>query len=228
MMESSPTQGRLVDLSHVLAAGEPTYRWLPAPEFTDYLSRDSSRATYAPGTTFLIQRMSFIGNSSTYLDAPYHRHEDGDDLAALPLDQLANVPGRVADVTALGDRQLTKAVLEGNAHPLRGHAVLWRTGWDRWWGSEHYWAEAPFLSGALAEFLVAAGVALVGIDALNVDDPDDLARPAHTILLGAGIPIVENLRGLDRLPEAGFRFFAAPPRVAEGSAFPVRAFALVP
>jgi kynurenine formamidase len=75
---------------------------------------------------------------------------------------------------------------------------------------------------------VCAGAAFVGIDSLNVDDAADRERPVHTRLLAAGIPIGEHLRGLEELPEAGFRFFAVPVKVAGMGSFPVRAFAIVP
>jgi len=69
----------------------------------------------------------------------------------------------------------------------------------------------------------------VGIDSINIDDPvEGGERPAHSTLLAAGIPIVEHLTGLEQLPPAGARFTAVPPPIAGFSAFPVRAFAMVP
>lgn len=62
----------------------------------------------------------------------------------------------------------------------------------------------------------------------NVDDTTDPARPAHTKLLGAGIPIVEHMTGLSGLPRDGFRFTAVPPPLVKGASFPVRAFAELP
>jgi kynurenine formamidase len=100
-----------------------------------------------------------------------------------------------------------------------------RTGWDARWGSEEYWSGAPFLPETVVERLVRAEVQLVGVDFGNVDDTADLARPAHTGLLEAGIPIVENLRGLEQLPREGFVFSAPPIALVGGAAFPVRAFA---
>ncbi len=70
-------------------------------------------------------------------------------------------------------------------------------------------------------------MALVGIDSLNIDDTDDLARPVHTTLLRSGIPVVEHLRGLNELPDQGFRFFAVPAPISDCGTFPVRAFAEV-
>jgi len=75
-------------------------------------------------------------------------------------------------------------------------------------------------------YLIQQGVALVGIDWSNIDNTQDSTRPAHTTLLAAGIPIVEHLIALDRLPAHGFRFFAVPPAIVGGTSFPVRAFAL--
>ncbi len=72
-----------------------------------------------------------------------------------------------------------------------------------------------------------AGAALVGIDSLNIDDTTDGRRPAHTILLGHDIPVVEHLTNLDRLPDEGFRFFAVPVKVKALGSFPVRAFGVV-
>jgi kynurenine formamidase len=74
---------------------------------------------------------------------------------------------------------------------------------------------------------VEAGVVLVGIDSLNIDDTGDLSRPVHSILLAAEIPIVEHLQGLAQLPGEGFRFFAVPVKVKSMGTFPVRAFGLV-
>jgi arylformamidase len=122
------------------------------------------------------------------------------------------------------DRRFTPDAQPGE---LRGRAVLLRTGWAGRWGSDDYWAKGPFLAGALLDRLVAERAALVGIDIWNIDDTDDLTRPAHTKLLAAGIPIVENLADLSDLPSDGFRFTAVPPRVVGGSNFPVRAFAEV-
>ena len=108
---------------------------------------------------------------------------------------------------------------------LRGKAVLVETNWDRHWRTDQYFEGHPYLTAAAAEFLRASQVALVGIDSYNIDDTNDLRRPVHTALLGAGIPIVEHLTRLDRLPSRDFRFTAAPPKVRGMGTFPVRAYA---
>jgi len=76
--------------------------------------------------------------------------------------------------------------------------------------------------------LADAGAALVGIDSHNIDDTRTRTRPVHTRLLGAGVLIVEHLTNLGALPDRGFRFTAAPPKVAGMGTFPVRAYAELP
>lgn len=220
---------RLVDLNHVVAHGTVTYPGLPAPEITPHLTREASRATYAPGTEFAIDRISMVGNTGTYVDSPFHRYADGADLAGLPLERLADLPAVVVRTAGTGVRGVDVGALA--AHEVTGRAVLLHTGGDEHWGTPEYALDAPFLTGAGARWLADHGALLVGIDSVNIDDigpGSDGARPAHSVLLAAGIPVAEHLTGLDALPPHGARFTAAPPRVAGFGTFPVRAFASVP
>ena len=186
-------------------------------------AESATRGTYAPGTTFQIATYELGGNTGTYVDAPFHRYPEGQDLAALPLDRLADLPGAL--VTDLREGPIGPEAFEG-LH-LEGRAVLVRTGWSARWRGPDYFRSGPFLSADACRALLDVGARLVGIDCANIDDMADLARPAHTILLGAGIPIVEHLRGLEQLPPEGFRFFAVPPAIRGGTSFAVRAFAIV-
>ncbi|GAB1644799.1 cyclase family protein [Krasilnikovia sp. MM14-A1259] len=222
-------QVRLVELSHVIADGMTTYPGLPAPEISAHLTHEQSRDRYAPGTEFAIGRITMVGNTGTYLDSPIHRYADGTDLAGLPLDRLADLPAVVVRTLGGGRRGIDVGALA--AHDVAGRAVLLHTGGDARWGTPEYALDAPYLTADGAAWLVEHGAALVGIDAVNIDDisgdgPGE--RPAHTLLLAAGIPIVEHLTGLAELPPTGARFTAAPPRVAGFGTFPVRAFAAVP
>ena len=218
---------RWVELSHVITAGLITIPGLPAPEITPHLTREASRDIYAPGTEFALDRISMIGNTGTYLDSPFHRYADGTDLAGLDLERLADLPAVVVRTAGTGVREVGIDALEGLT--VAGRAVLLHTGGDRHWSTPQYAVDAPYLSGAGAKWLVDHGAALVGIDAINIDDMTPAGeRPAHTLLLAAGIPIVEHLTGLADLPPTGARFTATPPRVSGFGTFPVRAYASVP
>jgi kynurenine formamidase len=217
---------RLVDLSHTITDGMTTYPGLPGPIICDYLSRERSRELYAPGVEFQIGKIEMVANTGTYLDSPFHRYADGTDLSGLTLESLADLDALLVQAPMGLGRSISRRVFEGL--DLGGRAVLVHTGWDQHWGTQHYLSANPFLTHDAAETLVAAGAALVGIDSLNIDDIGDRSRPAHSLLLGAEIPIVEHLRGLAQLPARGFRFSAVPPKVAGFGTWPVRAYALMP
>ena len=213
---------QLIDLSHTIESGMTTYPGLPAPVVTDFLTRAASRERYRGEAEFHIGRIEMIANTGTYLDAPSHRVEGAADVAQLALEKLAFLPGIV--VRPAG-RALTARDITGD---VKGKALLVHTGWSQHWRTDAYGrADHPYVSREAAESLVDAGVALVGIDSVNIDDMADASRPAHTLLLRAGIPIVEHLTNLDALGDAPFTFFAVPAPVRGMGTFAVRAFAAV-
>ena len=215
----------IIDVSHQVEDGMITYKGLPAPVICDYLSREASRSHYAGGTEFHIGKIEMVANTGTYVDAPFHRFANGKDLAGLPLSSLANLDTVVLRHDTSRGRAIEREPFEGL--DLAGKAVLVNTGWDANWKTDAYFEGHPFLTAEAAEFLADAEAALVGIDSLNIDDTDDGYRPVHTVLLGEEIPIVEHLRGLEKLPDRGARFFAVPVKVRDFGTFPVRAFGIV-
>lgn len=217
----------LIDVSHTIHHGMITYKGLPSPEISDHLSREQSKEFYTPGTEFHIGRIEMVANTGTYLDSPFHRYADGADLASLDLYSLANLDGLVIRSVSNPGREISIAALAGL--DLAGKAVLFHTGWDARWRTEGYSdGTHPFLSADAAEHLVNEGAAMVGIDSYNIDDTIPKSRPAHSILLRSGIPIVEHLCRLGDLPDDNLKFFAVPVKVKNFGTFPVRAFAIVP
>jgi arylformamidase len=219
-----PDSPRFIELSHVIRAGLITYPGLPAPTIEPFLTREDSKARYAPGTEFAMDIITMIGNTGTYLDSPWHRYEGGTDLAGLTLETLVDLPtevfhlesGRAVEAPLFAGRELT------------GKAVLLHTGWDLYFGTPAYAYDAPYLTSEGVDALIAAGVVLVGIDSLNIDNTEGTGeRPAHTKLLAAGIHVVEHLTNLGALPDSGARFTATPPLIEGFGTFPVRAFGTI-
>lgn len=215
---------QLIDLSHTIEHGLVTYRGLPAPVICDYLTREASREHYAAGTEFYIGKIEMVANTGTYVDAPFHRYADGADLSELSLSSLANLDAVLLRVPNGSERKIDAALFRHLN--VRGRAVLIHTGWDAHWTTESYFGNHPFITEDAAQLFADEGAALVGIDSLNIDDTQDGKRPAHSILLGSGIPIVEHLCNLQTLPVDNFRFFAVPVKVKNFGTFPVRAFAI--
>jgi len=213
----------LIDLSHTVEHGMITYKGLPAPVISDYLSREDSKTRYAPGTEFHIGKIEMVANTGTYLDSPFHRYARGKDLAGLDLNSIANLDAIV--VRCPDQTEIDEQVFSGI--DVKDKAVLVHTGWDKHWRTDEYSSgNHPFLTESAATYLAKNAATLVGIDSFNIDATRDGNRPAHTVLLGHDIPIVEHLCGLGELPDRGFKFFAVPVKVRQFGTFPVRAFGI--
>jgi kynurenine formamidase len=212
-----------IDLSHTIESGMITYKGLPAPLICDYLSRERSRELYEPGTEFQIGRIDMVANTGTYLDCPFHRYADGHDLSDLMLEKCADLEGLVVEAD-----QSMKAIgpdlFEGR--DVAGKAVLVHTGWSRHWRTDSYFEDHPYLTEEAAVYLKDHGAVLVGIDSHNIDDTRGRSRPVHSVLLKAGILIVEHMCNLEALPKRYFRFHAVPPKFKGVGTFPVRAYAV--
>jgi kynurenine formamidase len=209
----------------VIQEGMTTYKGLPGPHLCDFWTREGSAASYDDGSTFHIGRIDMVANTGTYLDSPFHRYADGADLAGLQLQSLADVPAIVIRRPFENGLLIEPSHLEGRE--VGGKAVLFHTGWDRHWRTDAYFSEHPHLSAGTADWLAEQGAVIVGIDSCNIDNMHVRARPVHTRLLGAGIPICEHLTNLGALPDEDFCFSAVPPKVKGMGTFPVRAYAVL-
>ena len=222
-VDTSSSSSRYVDLSHMIENGTVTHRGLPAPIICDYLSRESSRSRYAPGTEFHIAKIEMVANTGTYIDCPFHRFADGRDFSQIGIEQLADIDAIVVRAEQRDSPAVGVEFFRGLE--IRNRAVLVHTGWDRHWNTQAYLGEHPFLTEDAAIFLRDGGAKLVGIDSMNIDDTRGNARPVHTTLLGAGILIAEHLCNLSTVPDDGFAFSAIPPKFKGVGTFPVRAMA---
>ena len=218
-------KAEIVDLSHVIEHGMTTYEGLPGPHICDFWEREGTAGKYDDGSTFQIGRIDMVANTGTYVDSPFHRYADGKDLSELPLESLADLDGLVVRRPFENDLAVDADAFAGL--DVRGRAVLVHTGWNRYWRTEAYFTDHPYLTEAAARALIEGGAAFVGIDSHNIDDTRTRTRPVHTLLLGADIPIGEHMAGFEQLPDRGFRFSAVPPKIKGMGTFPVRAFAVV-
>ncbi|MDN3583994.1 cyclase family protein [Mucilaginibacter flavus] len=214
---------KLIDLSHIIFDGLITYKGLPAPIICDYLSREQSKGLYDGGAEFQIGKIEMVSNTGTYIDCPFHRYAHGHDLAEVPLEQFANLDAITID--ASGSTSIGIEFFKYKE--VRDKAVMVATGWSKYWNTDAYFENHPYLTAEAAEYLKEQQVKLVGIDSHNIDNTQGKTRPVHTILLGANILIVEHLCNLDKLPASNYKFNAVPPKFKGVGTFPVRAYAMV-
>jgi arylformamidase len=215
---------RLYDLSHVIEDGMVTYKGLPAPIICDYLSRENSRSFYEQGTEFQIGKIEMVANTGTYIDCPFHRYAEGEDLSQVGLERFVNLEAVVIHAPYQQSLEIGPRHLDNI--DLRGKAVLVHTGWSIHWRKDTYYESHSFLTAEAARYLVSQKVKLVGIDSHNIDDTRGKSRPVHSTLLKEGILIVEHLCNLDHLPDRPLKFNAVPPKFKGVGTFPVRAYAV--
>jgi arylformamidase len=218
-----------IDLSHHFEDNMPGFRIKDKDgsfnQFTarikPFLTHQESRYLYQGKSEFEITEMTFQTSIGTYLDSPYHRFSNMRDISDIKIEEVI-LEGIVIDVRNDSPFERTDINLEN--YNINNKAILFNFGWDKYWGKEEYYSY-PFISFEIIKYLIENKVKLVGVDTLNIDDPGDLSRPAHTFLLQNEILIVENLSNLDKLYNNKFRFFAVPLKAKKTAAFPVRAFA---
>ena len=215
-----------IELSHPIEAGMQTYPGLPEPRAEILFDHEASRPRYEGKAEFLIASLHLCGNTGTYVDSPFHRFRGGADLSCLPLDRLAHLPLAVVDAERNVGRGISQRAFEGL--DVRGRAVLIHTGWSRHWRTAAYFEPNPHLTADACQWLRDQGAAFAGIDSVNIDDMQDQARPAHTLLLGAGIPVCEHMTHLAALRGGGGRLHAVPIAWRGGATFPVRAYVVLP
>ncbi|MFI5251387.1 MAG: cyclase family protein [Bacteroidota bacterium] len=225
-----------IDLSHTLEDGMPGFKMKnedgSATQFTvsikPFLTHAQSALKYEGKAAFEITEMKFHTSIGTYIDSPYHRYPGMKDISQMKLDDLI-LPGIVIDVRGMKPYDSVKTNAMPPKENLRGKAVLFNFGWDKYWNPEGGFAKPeyhayPFISREVIRYLLDAKVKLAGVDTINIDDHHDPERPAHSWLLKEEIYVVENLCNLDKLLGLEFRFFAVPVKGKKVSAMPVRAF----
>lgn len=162
-------------------------------------------------------------HTGTHIDAPAHFFPNGKTIDQYSPARFV-LPGMTMPVLNLVEDEPVRFVADLAILP-KGGVVLIQTGWDRFWGTEHYFRH-PFLSSEMAQRLVDAGVGLVGIDAPNVDSTVQHTSHAHEILLGNDVLIVENLTGLAQLkPHVLYQCSFLPLLLSGLDGSPVRAVA---
>src|SRR5579872_590525 len=213
-----------IEVSHPIEPGMTTYPDLPEPYAEVLVDYEMSRSHYQNQAEFLIASLHLCGNTGTYVDSPLHRFPGATDLAGPPLDRLAHLPAVCVDATGQEGRNIGPELFRGSN--LRNRAVLIRSDWSVHWRTPHYFDSHPFLTAEACDLLLENGVLFVGIDSLNIDDIQDPTRPAHTKLLGAGIPICEHMTNLAAVPHEGGFLHAVPIAWKGGASFPVRAYVI--
>lgn len=201
---------RIYDVTVPLSASIPTYPGDPRfqMEFTQRIE---------DGQPCNVSRIAMGGHSGTHVDAPYHFLADGATVDQLPLEILLG-KARVVEVAAR--EKIERADLE--ALDLRDDLrVLLKTRMSGQLRSPQFQEDFVYLTPDAATYLVQAGIKLVGIDYLSVEQFGSHDFPAHHALLGAGVVIIEGL-DLSQVEAGDYEMVCLPLRIAGADGAPAR------
>ncbi len=223
---------RLVDLTHSLDVGAPT--WSGGCGFRLEIKLD-----YEKGLR--VQSMKCHAGVGTHMDAPSHFVPGGKNIGDLEIENFF-VPACVLDLRKKMDPDLFVLPqdieeYEKRFGPIPQNAlVIARTGWEKFWteplryrnpdldGKMHF----PGFSEEAAKLLLRKKIAGIGIDTLSPDGSNTDAFPVHHCILGAGKYILENLAHLDRIPETGAYALCLPPKLKSATEAFARVVSLLP
>ncbi len=210
---------RILDLSHRIEPDMPMFPGDQPPEFQAVAAVE--RDGYAARCVRL------HSHTGTHVDAPAHVLLKGGTLDEVDPGRfvgsarVVRVPAGETSAIGLGELQRLAGTLAGISF------LLMDTGWAGRWGTPGYREGFPCLEPEAARWLAASSLSGVGVDGPSFDPVGSDGLPVHRILLGAGKLLVENLTGLDLLPEALFLFACLPLPLARAEGAPVRAVAIL-
>jgi len=212
----------LIDLTQPIEPKMPMFPIDPQPIIYPWTTIEAHG--FATNALFMVE------HTGTHIDAPSHFIRNKSSIDEINLERFQG-RARILNLTNFGERALIKSKDIKNAEHgnkiARNEIILIRTDWDRHWRDKKYIASNPGLSADAAQYLVKKHVKMVGIDTPNIDHPDSAKFPVHNILLGAEIPIIENLAHLREVPQSTFEFVAMPLKIEHGTGSPVRAVAII-
>ncbi|GAB2046018.1 hypothetical protein AGATL06_25170 [Agathobaculum sp. TL06] len=224
-----------VELSHIIRNGLVSYPGMPPVKISAYLTRDQCGGRFGGASAALLDQISMVNISGTYIDAPYHRYETGYKVCDIPLEKCFDLPTFVVDLGDSTDELRNPVFTQADIaqalaqYDLHGAAVLLRSGHDKKFMTPSYEQRVPYCSLSAAEWLIVRGVYVLGIDTQLIDDFNQKSRGdmVHDLVLQAGSVICEDMKDLDLLPLCGARLYVIAPRV-EMASFPARVFAVIP
>ncbi|MGH3756760.1 cyclase family protein [Actinophytocola sp.] len=207
------------DCSHVV-----TTSMMQIPHFPP--TKVHQFATISDGHPLNVTSVALTTHSGTHMDAPSHAIEGGRTIQDIDLDECHG-SALVIPVRAKPSTMIHLTDLRLGAHTVReGDILLLATGWSRHYGQPAYY-DNPHLSAEVADWVLARGAKLLGVDFLTVDRPmalrgDDFDFPIHHTLLGADLPLIENLTNLPRERPVRMNCTAFPLTIEAADGAPVR------
>ncbi len=204
-----------IDLSHDLKEGMPVYPGTGSPVISTVYS------IYDSG--FAELKLEFFTHTGTHIDAPAHILKKSKTISDLDIDQFL---GKAFVLRYSATAKLSTGHIEGAIKKWGSpDFIILSCEWDKFWGTRQYFKGFPLPETSVFYLLSQLGLKGIGIDAISIDKPDTSIYPNHRLILSSNTIIIENMKGLNRLPDGLFELFCFPVNIFNADGSPVRAVA---
>ena len=210
---------KVIDLTHLISEDMPVYPGTEGPKLVpaNTYEKDGFKET----------RMSIYTHTGTHMDPPAHLYPNRTTLDQFPAEQFV---GRalVIDCSTLaaGERVPLSMITNYGQKAEDADFLLFRFGWDKYWGTTEYFGDYPCLSDEAIDYIIAHHKKGVGLDVIGIDPIADTNLTIHRKLFKENeIVVIENLCHLEQAGDELFWFMALPLKHADADGSPIRAIA---
>lgn len=212
---------KIIDLTHTISENMPVYPGTERPKLAqaNTYEKDGFKETL----------MTMYSHTGTHMDPPAHLFGHRTTLDQFPITQFIG-SAVVIDCSELeeGGRITMEHINKNRANADTAEFLIFRTGWDRYWGKDEYYGDYPFIDDEVAEYIVTNNKKGVGLDTIGLDPIRDENLTLHKKLFNENeIVIIENLTALELVGNDLFTFFALPLKHENADGSPIRAVAVL-
>ena len=211
---------KVIDLTHVISEDMPVYPGTEGPKLqpANTYEKDGFKETL----------MTMYTHTGTHMDPPAHLYQGRTTLDQFPISQFVG-KALVIDCTELQEGDLIRMdrIEKVREKADKADFLLFRMGWDKYWGTDKYFGDYPYIDDPVVDYIIKGNKKGVGLDVIGIDPIAHEDLPIHKKLFKNNeIVVIENLMNLELVGDDLFLFCALPMKHIDADGSPIRAIAL--
>ncbi|AVK85112.1 hydrolase [Lysinibacillus sp. B2A1] len=212
---------KIIDLTHTITENMPVYPGTDQPSLKIICNHERNG--------FKETSLTMASHTGTHMDAPNHIFAHRTTLDLIPVEHFLG-KGLVIDCSDLqdGQRITIERINKVKEQADQAEFLLFYTGWSRYWGTDKYFDNYPYMTVEVADYLIQSKKKGVGLDVISIDSMSDENLTNHKkVLANTDFVIVENLTRLGEIGHDLFMFCALPIKYEDADGAPVRSIAIL-
>lgn len=211
---------KVIDLTHVISEDMPVYPGTEGPKLqpANTYEKDGFKETL----------MTMYTHTGTHMDPPAHLYQGRTTLDQFPISQFVG-KALVIDCADLQEGDLIRMdrIEKVREKADKADFLLFRMGWDKYWGTDKYFGDYPYIDDPVVDYIIKGNKKGVGLDVIGIDPIAHEDLPIHKKLFKNNeIVVIENLMNLELVGDDLFTFCALPIKHIDADGSPIRAIAL--